>query len=123
MKKTVAAVLCFMLALSVAGCGSKSVPDKPFETENIRKISFKPGPNDWVEVPAEELPFYIDWLASFRVGEKVRSELAPGSNSVRIRIEYSDGTFVETGMSTIKVGKNQYHLTCDNAPETYLNWQ
>jgi|GEM_PF-1325899 len=36
----------------------------------------------------------------------------PGSNSVRLRIEYSDGTVVENGPSTIKVGENTYYMTC-----------
>ena len=89
MKKMITIVLCFVLALSLASCGSKSLPDKPFVTDNISKISFKGGPNDWVEVPTEELPEYVEWLESFRIGEKADRTLAPGSNSVKIKIEYN----------------------------------
>lgn len=123
MKKMIAMGLCLILALSLVGCGSKSVPDKPFETDNISKISFKEGPNDWVEVPTEELPEYVEWLESFRIGEKADRTLAPGSNSVKIKIEYSDGTLIENGLSTFKIGNNNYYLTYNNVPDTYLKWQ
>ena len=123
MKKMIAIVLCLVLVISLAGCGSKPVSKKPFETQNIIKISFKGGPNDWVEVPTEELPEYVEWLDTFNIGEKADRTLAPGTNSVRIRIEYSDGTSVENGLSTIKVGNKNYYLTHDEAPDTYLEWQ
>ena len=122
MKKMITIVLCLVLALSLVGCGAKSIPDKPFETNNISKISFKGGPNDWVEVPPEELSEYVEWLDTFRIGEKADHTLAPGSNSVLVRIEYSDGTSVENGLSTIKIGNKNYYLTHDEAPDTYLEW-
>ena len=100
----------------------KAVVDLPFPTEGITEIRFKPGPNDWLSVPEEELPVYIDWLRSFRIGEKAEPPLPPGTDHVRIRIEYANGSFFENGMSTVKIGKDDYYLIGDPAPETYMQW-
>lgn len=122
MKKILSVVILLLILVSVVGCGSNNIPAKPFETENISRISFRTSPDDWVEIPSEELPVYIEWLKSFRIGEKAGSTLVPGSNSVRIRIEYSDGTFIENGLSTIKVGNDSYYLAFDNAPDSYPDY-
>lgn len=115
-------ILSICVIICIVGCGSNNIPEKPFKTDNICRISFRASPNDWVEIPSEELPIYIDWLKSFRIGEKAGRALVPGSNSVRIRIEYSDGTLVENGLSTIKVGNDDYYLTYDNAPDSYSGY-
>ena len=92
-----------------------------FETENISKIAFQFGPLEEVEVPSEDLEEMTEWLETFKIGDRVkrREELPPGTNSVSVRIEYSDGTIVENGLSTIKLDKKEYHLIYSDAPQAY----
>ena len=51
---------------------------------------------------------------------KRREAQLAGANSVSVRIEYSDGTIVENGFSTIKRRKKEYHLIYANVPKEYL---
>jgi hypothetical protein len=126
MKKVFAVFLpALIIALTLAGCGADIDRDRPvFETADISKVSLKANfisnPDDWIEVPSDDLPAIIDWLGTFRVGEKAKKELIPGSNSVRVRIKYSDGTVAENGLTTIKMGENTYYMTSENAPDAYL---
>ena len=92
-----------------------------FETENISKIAFKFGPLEEVEVPSEDLEEITEWLETFKIGDRVkrREEQSPGTNSVSVRIEYSDGTNIENGLSTIKLDKKEYHLIYTAAPQAY----
>ena len=92
-----------------------------FETENISKIAFKFGPLKEVKVPSEDMEEITEWLETFKIGDRVkrREELPPGTNSVSVRIEYLDGTIVENGLSTIKLGKKEYHLMYADAPKAY----
>lgn len=92
-----------------------------FETENISKIAFKIGPLEEAEVPSEDMEEITEWLETFKIGDRVkrREKLSPGTNSVSVRIEYSDGTIVENGLSTIKLDKKEYHLIYSDAPQAY----
>lgn len=92
-----------------------------FEINNISKIAFKFGPLEEVEVPSEDLEEITEWLETFKIGDRVkrREELPPGTNSVSVRIEYSDDTIVENGLSTIKLDKKEYHLIYADAPKAY----
>ncbi len=93
-----------------------------FETDNISKIWFKFGPWEEVEVPSEDIEEITEWLETFKIGDKVkRREKQPaGINSVSIQIEYSDGSIVENGLSTIKLGKREYHLIHAEVPDCYI---
>ncbi len=93
-----------------------------FETDNISKIWFKFGPWEEVEVSSEDMEEITDWLETFKIGNKVkrREEQLAGTNSVSIKIEYSDGTIVENGLSTIILGKREHHLTHADVPDCYI---
>ena len=126
MRKMSAVVLVLTCLLGVAGCSSMKVDKtKPvFETDNISSISFyaMPNPNDEIQVPDEYIEEIKTWLSSFRLDEKVKDkQLPPGSNSVSVEIVYSDGTTVKNGLSTFTVDGTRYFLSCDDAPECYLD--
>lgn len=93
-----------------------------FEIDNISKIWFKFGPWEEVEVSSEDMEEITDWLETFKIGNKVkrREEQLAGTNSVSIKIEYSDGTIVENGLSTINLGKREHHLTHADVPDCYI---
>lgn len=93
-----------------------------FKTDNISKIWFKFGPWEEVEVSSEDMEEITDWLETFKIGNKVkrREEQLAGTNSVSIKIEYSDGTIVENGLSTINLGKREHHLTHADVPDCYI---
>ena len=93
-----------------------------FKTDNISKIWFKFGPLEEIEVPDEDIEEITDWLETFKIGDKVkRRDVQPaGTNSVSVKIEYSDGTIIENGLSTIKIGKKEYHLIYAKAPACYM---
>ena len=124
MKKNwiVSLIMITFLLFSVAGCGCTSSELSPaFETENISKIAFKFGPLEEVEVPSEDIEEITEWLETFKIGDRVkrREKLPPGTNSVSVSIEYLDGAIVENGLSTIKLGKKEYHLMYADAPKAY----
>lgn len=93
-----------------------------FKTDDISKIWFKFGPWEEVEVPSEDIEEITDWLETFKIGNRVkrRETQTAGTNSVSVKIEYSDGTIVENGISTMKIGKKEYHLVYEKAPACYL---
>ena len=92
-----------------------------FQTADISKIIFKIGPAEEFEVSDEDMDDIIKWLSTFKAGEKVKSkEIEPGSNSISIRIEYLDGSFVENGLSTIMIDNKEYYLESADAPDAYL---
>ena len=124
MKKIFLLMAALILITGFVGCSSER-PDKTepvFETENISRIYFKAGPGDMVEVPGEDLADVVEWLGTFRIGEKTKEPLDPGADSVTVKIEYSDGTVVENGLSTMTVDGTRYNMTYENAPENFLNW-
>jgi hypothetical protein len=92
-----------------------------FKTDNISKIWSKFGPWEEVEVPSEDIEEITEWLETFKIGNRVRRrETQPaGTNSVSVKIEYSDGTIVENGLSTMKIGKKEFHLIYANVPKAY----
>lgn len=93
-----------------------------FKTDNISKIWFKFGPWEEVEVPSEDIEEITDWLETFKIGNRVkrRETQTAGTNSVSVKIEYSDGTIVENGLSTMKIDKKEYHLIYEKAPACYM---
>ncbi len=121
MKKSIPSVLLVFCLLLCFGCSGKG-PDRTepvFETEGIVSVSFREGPGEWIPVDEEELPDYLAWLASFRIGEKWKKPIPPGSNSVLVRVEYGDGTVREQGLTTVTVGGNLYHLEYGTPPASY----
>lgn len=67
------------------------------------------------------MPEIADWLGTVTIDQEVKDAcLAPGSNGVVVRIEYADGTSVETGLTTIEVNGTSCYMKCEDAPECYL---
>lgn len=115
--------ILLMCLLFICGCGLATSESSPvFVTENISKIVFGFGPAEKREVTDEDMEEIMEWLETFRVGDRVkrRDEQPAGTNSVYVRIEYLDGTIVENGLSTIKLAKKEYYLIYADAPEAYL---
>ena len=124
MKKLIALVLALVCVLGLVGCSTNKVDKaKPvFETENIARITFYtlPSGGKGFEVPSEYMAEITTWLGSFTIDEKANKNLAPGSNSVSVEIEYVDGTIVKNGLSTTKVEGVNYYMKHDDAPECYF---
>ena len=124
MRKYIALVLALACVLGLAGCSAKDTAiGKPvFETKNITHVTFYgSAPNSTeTEVPSEYLAKIIEWLGTFVVGEKADDVLPPGTDSMFVRIEYSDGTIIENSMSTTTVDGTTYLINYDREPECYF---
>ncbi len=120
MNRLIALLLCFTV---LTACGDTVDRTKPvFNTENISKIIFySPNTRDGAEAPAEDIEEITEWLDTFTIGEKTDKILKPGSNSISIKIEYSDGTVFENGLSTITVDGTRYYMESGAAPQSYLD--
>ena len=78
-----------------------------FPTNGITRITFH-GIADsdpaGTEVPAEHMDAITYWLSTFAIDTVADSDvLAPGSDSISVKIEYEDGTVIENGLSTVVV--------------------
>ncbi len=124
MKKHIAFVLALACILGLFGCSSDKVDQtKPiFNIEHISHITFVAHTNIDVEyeVPSQYLEDISTWLGSYRLDEAVSEKgLKPGSDSISVRIEYTDGTIVENSLSTATVDGTVYYMTSDDAPDCY----
>ena len=92
-----------------------------FDTENITGITFYRyyGTDEGVDVPAEHLLEISDWLASFSIGEEVPDLLPPGTNTIHVKITYSDGTSVESGLDTTTIDGITHYIKGDEKPACY----
>lgn len=124
MKKRITILTAAIILVAAALCAlfTPAEPKAVFDTEDIKCITFRSIINGGgeVEVPAEDMEEIAAWLSSFTVGKRAGKTLAPGTNSVSVRIEYADGRIVESGLSTTKVGRVTYYMTCADAPQSYL---
>lgn len=98
---------------------SKSI----FRTENVVRITFYAyyGGGKGSDVPAEHLNEIISWLDSFEVDpDKTFPELVPpGTNTINVEIEYSDGSIIKQGMDTTEVDGVTYYIKGTTPPECY----
>ena len=94
-----------------------------FETENIERITFYAyyGTGIGSDVPAESLAEITAWLDSFKidVDRKVPELLPPGTNTIHVEIEYSDGSIIKCGMDTAVINGATYYISGDSSPECY----
>ena len=125
-KKCLFLLLAAFLAGTI-GCTSDDGIDRTqpvFATENISGITFytslKGDYLEEIEVPNAYMEEIVSWLGSFRIGTKAGDTLIPGTNAVKLRIEYADGNVVESGISAALVDGEFYYLDCENAPQCYL---
>ncbi len=125
MRKYIALVLALVCLWGLFGCSTGN-PDasKPvFEMDNIRNIILIEHTNidKEYEVPSQYVDDITTWLGSFHIGKVVSDEVSePGSNSVSVRIAYTDGTVVENGLSTVMVDGTEYYMSSTEAPDCYM---
>lgn len=140
MKKILIAFLCGIMFLCLAACGEgdgsnarstestsqREINDQSggvFNTENIKRITFYAyyGYGRGSDVPADHLDEIIAWLASFDIdtGRELPDVIPPGTNSIHIEIEYSDGSIVNQGMDTAVVDGVTYYISGNDAPRCY----
>lgn len=140
MKKILVAFLCGITLFCLVACGEdansnaqptestsqREINDQSggvFNTENIKRITFYAyyGYGRGSNVPAEHLDEIIAWLASFDIDtdREIPDVIPPGTNSINVEIEYSDGSIVKQGMDTATVGGATYYISGNAAPECY----
>ena len=140
MKKILVAFLCGITLFCLAACGKgdgsnarstestsqREINDQSggvFNTESIKRITFYAyhGYGRGSDVPAEHLDEITAWLASFDIDtdREVPDVIPPGTNSIHVEIEYSDGSIVKQGMDTATVGGATYYISGNAAPECY----
>ena len=92
-----------------------------FNTNNIKRITFYAyyGSGKGSDVPAENLSEIIAWLNSFAIDEEAPDILPPGTNTVHVEIEYSDGTIIKQGTDIIIIDGIRYYLKSDAVPDCY----
>ena len=94
-----------------------------FNTKNIKRITFYAyyGGGKGSDVPAEHLDEIINWLDSFEIDTDTEFPdlVPPGTNTIYVEIEYSDGTVVKKGLDTTSVDGIPYYIKGDTAPECY----
>jgi len=125
MRKWLVFLLTAVCILSVVGCSARGIQGQPvFETENISRILVFGQPDEERKIPVKEpyLAEITEWISSFRIGDKVKGDaLPPGSNSYSVRIEYTDGTFVENGLSTITIDGVTYEIEKSETPDCWFD--
>ena len=117
-------MLAFVYVMSLVGCNTKdtAIGTSAFETENITGVTFygSAPTNTETEVLREHLAEITEWLGAFVVAKKADDVLPPGSHSLFIKIEYSDGSTNENSMSTTIIDGTTYLINYDKEPECYF---
>ena len=94
-----------------------------FKTDNINRITFYAyyGAGKGSDVPAEYLDDIITWLDSFKVdsNREFPDLTPPGTNTICVEIEYSDGSIIKQGMDTTEINDVTYYISGDPAPKCY----
>ena len=123
MKKLMAFVLAGVCVLGLVACSDHSIDtQKPvFETENIQSITLFCVPNhtDGIEVPGEYMEEMTAWIGTFTLDKEAGERLDPGTNTISFRLEYSDGTIVESGVNTTTIDGVTYYMKQERAPEFF----
>lgn len=115
-KRLLTVILCLAALLYLPAC-DRNINQPVFDTQNIAKISFSAYYGERY-VPNEYMEEITDWLASFVIAERIPrwKPNAPGTNTWRVKIEYTDGTIIEKGLDVVAVGGNAYRVECDPEP-------
>ena len=116
MKKWIILVLALLCVVMLF------VKTKPvFEIDNVSRITFYAyyGSGTGSDVPTEKMDEILNWLDSFSVGKKVPGMLPPGTNTVCVEIEYSDGLIIKQGLDTVEIGWITYYTKSDNPPDCF----
>ena len=123
MKKFIAFAFILLCILSAVGCSKDPIDTtKPvFETENITRITLFSVPHhpDGVEVPHVYMDEITAWIGTFTIGKVVDGLLDPGTNTTSFRLEYADGTIIESGVNTITIDGITYSMKQDSPPKCF----
>lgn len=130
-KKLFALILCVLVLFSVA-CKADSAEEhydvlfdtypKIFVTENITRITFYGhyGLDFGSTVPKKHMPEIITWLDSFTVDSVFTDELIPpGTNTYKVKIEYSDGTVIMESLDLVSINGTLYSTTSGPIPDCF----
>ncbi|MBE6649555.1 MAG: hypothetical protein E7614_08585 [Ruminococcaceae bacterium] len=93
-----------------------------FITQNASRITFYAyyGTGKGSDVPKEHFDEILSWLNSFTIEKKVSDDLLPpGTNTVYVEIEYSDGTAFKGGIDIATIDGVDYYIKGDSPPECY----
>lgn len=94
-----------------------------FPTNGITRITFHSIADSdpaGTEVPQEHMDAIIYWISTFAIDTDVDTDvLAPGSDSIIVKIEYEDGTVIENGLDTVVVEGTRYYMTHNEASDAY----
>ena len=116
MKKWIPVILVFsFLALLF-------VKTRPvFDTDHVTRITFYAYSGSGVgsDVPAEHMEEILHWLDSFTVGSKAPALPPPGTNTIYVEMEYSDGTVIKQGLDTTEIGWFLFYTNCPEPPACF----
>ena len=121
-RKTHIIALVFVLVVVLVCVSVLLIKAKPvFETDNVCRITFYAyyGAGIGSEVPAEHMAEIVDWLDSFRAGRMVFGMIPPGTNTVCVEIEYTDGKIIKEGLDTAQIGWIVYYTKSNGAPDCF----
>ena len=94
-----------------------------FETDNVERITFYAyyGAGIGSDVPDEHSDEIITWLNSFKIDidREVPEIVPPGTNTIYVEFEYSDGSIVKRGMDITDINGVKYYISGDTCPECY----
>jgi len=92
-----------------------------FNTANITRITFYAyyGAGKGSDVQSENMQEITNWLGTFVIDEKAPEMLPPGTNTIKVEIEYADGTVVNKGLDVATVDGERYYLKHDKEPDCY----
>ncbi|MBE7067491.1 MAG: hypothetical protein E7385_08075 [Ruminococcaceae bacterium] len=140
MKKVLSVFLCGIMLLCFVACDKSIVSNTQptestgqtdtnnqataiFNTKNIKRITFYAyyGSGKGSDVPAEHLGEITTWLNSFKIDtdREFPDLVPPGTNTIKVEIEYFDGTIVKKGLDTTTVDGITYYIKGDTAPKCY----
>lgn len=139
MKKLMTVFLCGVMLLCFVACGENNLSNTQptestgqndtnskenaiFNTKNIKRITFYAyyGGGKGSNVSSKYMDEIITWLDSFTIDKEVTELIPPpGTNTIKVEIEYLDGTIVKRGLDTTTVDGITYYIKGAPAPECY----
>lgn len=124
MKKWIAFILALVCVFALVACSDNPLAKnvRVFKTENITRITFylERYADREFEVPSQYMAEITAWLGSFTINDMGKVyEQAAGANHTTVKIEYSDGTVIQNGLSTTWYDGVEYEMLHDDPPECY----
>ena len=112
--------IILLLMLLFTGCNHESTVYPFARKSEMMQIAFwASGASEEILDSKEDHEQIAKWLASFTLGEPIKSSIIPGSNQIGVRIVYEDGKTISNGLSTIEWEGKRYYLTAPDATKVY----